>query len=166
MNQGQPTLGSPLDGPEAAGFAGALGLGSGDLHRLPMQVVSTGLPYLIVPVSGALDRARIGVGDFEERLAKVGAKFVYVFDPDRQEGRSWDNAGAVEDVATGSAAGPAAAFLMAHGLAGPAQEIVISQGRFLGRPSIIAVTPDRRGDLWVGGPVAPVARGVVDLPSN
>ena len=166
MNQGQPTLGTPLGARAAAGFAAALGLGSGDLHRLPMQVVSNGLPYLIVPLSGGLDRARIGVGDFEERLAKVGAKFVYVFDPDQQEGRSWDNAGAVEDVATGSAAGPAAAFLMAHGLAGPGQEIVISQGRFLGRPSVIAVTPDRRGDLWVGGPVAPVARGVVDLPSN
>ena len=166
MNQGLPTLGAPLGGRDAAGFAGALGLGRGDLHRLPMQVVSTGLPYLIVPVSGGLDRARIEVGDFEERLAKVGAKFVYVFDPDQQEGRSWDNAGAVEDVATGSAAGPAAAFLMAHGLAGPGQEILISQGRFLGRPSVIAVTPDRRGDLWVGGPVAPVARGVVDLPSN
>ena len=152
MNQGPPTLGSPLGGQDAAGFAGALGLGRGDLHRLPMQVVSTGLPYLIVPVSGGLDRARIAVGDFEERLAKVGAKFVYVFDPDQREGRSWDNAGAVEDVATGSAAGPAAAFLMAHGLAGPGQEIVISQGRFLGRPSVIAVTPDRPAATcgWAG----------------
>lgn len=166
MNQGQPTLGPPLGGQDAAGFAGALGLGSGDLHPLPMQVVSTGLPYLIVPVSGGLGRARIAVGDFEERLAQVGAKFVYVFDPDQREGRSWDNAGAVEDLATGSAAGPAAAFLTAHGLAAADQEIVISQGRFLGRPSVIAVTPDRRGDLWVGGPVAPVARGAVDLPSN
>jgi trans-2,3-dihydro-3-hydroxyanthranilate isomerase len=166
MNQGQPTLGPPLGGQDAAGFGGALGLGSGDLHALPMQVVSTGLPYLIVPLSGGLDRARIAVGDFEERLAQVGAKFVYVFDPDQREGRSWDNAGVVEDVATGSAAGPAAAFLVAHGLAAADQEILISQGRFLGRPSVIAVAPDSRGDLWVGGPVAPVARGVVDLPSN
>ena len=31
---------------------------------------------------------------------------------------------------------------------------------------MIAVTPDRQGDLWVGGPVAPVARGVVDLPAD
>jgi trans-2,3-dihydro-3-hydroxyanthranilate isomerase len=57
-----------------------------------------------------LDRARIVAGDFEEQLASVGAKFVYVFDPEHREGRTWDNAGAVEDVATGSAAGPAAAF--------------------------------------------------------
>ena len=42
-------------------------------------------------------------------LSVSGAKFVYVLDPDRPEGRTWDNAGRVEDVATGSAAGPAAA---------------------------------------------------------
>ena len=63
-------------------FARALSLRRGDLHSLPMQVVSTGLPYLIVPVSRGLERARIVVEDFEERLASVGAKFVYVFDPD------------------------------------------------------------------------------------
>jgi trans-2,3-dihydro-3-hydroxyanthranilate isomerase len=166
MNQGPPVLGAPLAGPVAADFAAALGLGPDDLHRLPMRVVSTGLPYLIVPLAGSLDRARITVPDFEERLAAVGAKFVYVFDPARREGRSWDNAGAVEDVATGSAAGPAAAWLAAQGLAADNETIVINQGGFLGRPSMIAVTPDSQGGLWVGGPVAPVARGVVDLPAN
>jgi trans-2,3-dihydro-3-hydroxyanthranilate isomerase len=164
MNQGAPALAQPLGEQDAARFADALGLSGAELHPLPPQVVSTGLPYLIVPVAGGLDRARIVVGDFEERLASVGAKFAYVFDPHAREGRSWDNAGAVEDVATGSAAGPAAAFLAAHGLAAPHATIVITQGRFLGRPSVIAVTPDGQGDLWVGGPVAPVARGVVDLP--
>lgn len=162
MNQGSPTLASPLGQQDAARFASALGLSDVDLHRLPMQVVSTGLPYLIVPVASGLDRARIAVGDFEQQLASVGAKFVYVFDPDKREGRSWDNAGAVEDVATGSAAGPAAAFLAAHGLAAPDETVLISQGRFLRRPSVIAVTPDAQGDLWVGGPVAPVGHGVVD----
>jgi predicted PhzF superfamily epimerase YddE/YHI9 len=65
-----------------------------------------------------------------------------------------------------AAVSPAAAFLAAHRLAAEDEAIVINQGRFLGRPSVIAVTPDGRGDLWVGGPVAPVARGVVDLPSD
>jgi PhzF family phenazine biosynthesis protein len=166
MNQGSPVLGAPLAAQDAARFAAALGLGPDDLHRLPMRVVSTGLPYLIVPLASGLDRARITVPDFEERLAGVGAKFVYVFDPAKREGRSWDNAGAVEDVATGSAAGPAAAWLAAQGLAADDETIVINQGRFLGRPSMIAVTPDSQGGLWVGGPVAPVARGVVDLPAN
>lgn len=92
----------------------------------------------------------------------MGAKFVYVFDPDKREGRSWDNAGAVEDVATGSAAGPAAAFLAAHGLVAQDETVLINQGRFLRRPSVIAVTPDGLGDLWVGGPVVPVVHGVID----
>ncbi len=163
MNQGSPILGSPLADQDAIRFATALGLVAGaDLHSLPVQVVSTGLPYLIVPVSRGLERARIIVDDFEERLSSVGAKFVYVFDPDEREGRTWDNGGVVEDVATGSAAGPAAAYLAAHGLAAEDELIVINQGRFLGRPSQIAVAPDGRGELWVGGPVAPIARGVVD----
>ena len=44
----------------------------------------------------------------------VGAKFAYVLDPQRPEGRTWDNAGRVEDVATGSAAGPAAGRFQAE----------------------------------------------------
>ena len=42
-------------------------------------------------------------------------------DTEKREGRTWDNAGTVEDIATGSAAGPAAAYLHAHGL--PAMRI-------------------------------------------
>ena len=162
MNQGRPALASPLRQPAAARFSAALGLSQDDLHELPMQVVSTGLPYLIVPLAQGLNRARIADPDFEAQLAGVGAKFAYVLDPDRREGRSWDNTGATEDIATGSAAGPAAAFLAAHGLAGPGEPVLIRQGRFLGRPSTITVRPDSQGDLWVGGPVAPVGRGVLD----
>lgn len=162
MNQGLPVLGPPLADPAVACFASALNLRRHELNPLPVQVVSTGLPYLIVPVAQrGLERARIVVDDFEQRLARVGAKFVYVFDPDEREGRTWDNAGEVEDVATGSAAGPAAAYLAAHGLARQNEALVVKQGRFLGRPSKIAVAPDSGGDLWVGGPVAPVARGIV-----
>ena len=104
MNQGSPILGSPLADQDAIRFATALGLVAGaDLHSLPLQVVSTGLPYLIVPVPRGLERARIIVDDFEERLASVGAKFV--------------------------------------------------------------LAPDGRGELWVGGSVAPIARGVLDETS-
>ena len=166
MNQGVPELSCPLADDDALRFARALDLRGEDLHELPMQVVSTGLPYLIVPVARGLDRARIAVEDFGEQLASVGAKFVYVLDPDGREGRTWDNAGAVEDVATGSAAGPAAAYLAAHGLTREDEAVVISQGRFVRRPSSITVNRDDRGDVWVGGPVAPVARGVVELPSS
>jgi PhzF family phenazine biosynthesis protein len=162
MNQGFPMLGSPLADRSVTCFASALNLRGDELYPLPVQVISTGLPYLIVPVlQRGLERARIVVDDFEQRLARIGAKFVYVFDPDEREGRTWDNAGAVEDVATGSAAGPATAYLAAHGLAAHHEATIIKQGRFLGRPTKIAVAPRSGGQLWVGGPVAPVARGIL-----
>ena len=88
-----------------------------------------------------------------------GAKFVYVLNPDRPEGRTWDNAGRIEDVATGSAAGPAAGYLIRHGVRPPGEPLLIHQGQFTGRPSTIEVRPGPDGRLWVGGPVAPVAAG-------
>jgi trans-2,3-dihydro-3-hydroxyanthranilate isomerase len=160
MDQGVPKLGPPLAGELAQAYRDALNLAPGQLHpALPMQVVSTGLPYLIVPVQSGLDSARISHPGFEGLLDASGAKFVYVLDPDRPEGRIWDNAGRVEDVATGSAAGPAAGYLLHHGVRPAGQPILVQQGRFTGRPSTIEVRPGSDGRLWVGGPVAPVAAG-------
>ena len=160
MDQGVATLGPPIAGDLAEAYRDALNLAPGQLHpALPVQVVSTGLPYLIVPVQRGLDRARISHPDFEGLLEASGAKFVYVQDPDRPEGRTWDNAGRVEDVATGSAAGPAAGYLLHHGVYPAGQPLLIHQGQFTGRPSTIEVRPGPGGRLWVGGPVAPVAAG-------
>jgi trans-2,3-dihydro-3-hydroxyanthranilate isomerase len=165
MNQGEPSAAVTLDPSRRAAFAAALSLSDDDLADLPAQVISTGLPYLIVPVTAhGLQRARIVTSDFEQRLAAVGAKFVYVFDPAHREGRTWDNAGAVEDIATGSAAGPAAAYLEGLGLADAAAGLTLHQGRFVERPSAIAVERDAAGCLWVGGPVARVAEGQLQPP--
>lgn len=162
MNQGQAISNDPLDDSSAAAFLPMLGLSSADLRDLPFQVVSTGLPYLIVPVTPAgLEKAQISVGDFESRLLAVGAKFVYAFDPEAREGRTWDNAGSVEDVATGSAAGPAAAYLLEHHLISDSA-FHITQGRFAGRPSSMSVEIAENSDIWVGGPVAAVASGTLD----
>jgi trans-2,3-dihydro-3-hydroxyanthranilate isomerase len=110
-----------------------------DLHDdPPMQWVSTGLRYLIAPVrTSALPRARIAVDDFGDLLGEVGALLAYVLDPDRRERRNWVNDGSVEDIATGSASGPAAAYLVRHGRAVSGEEIRIAQGRFRDRPSIM-----------------------------
>jgi trans-2,3-dihydro-3-hydroxyanthranilate isomerase len=159
MDQGRPVLGPTVHDLRYQ-FAGALNLAPEHIAPLPVQVVSTGLPYLIVPVTGdGLRRARIVGPTFEEQLADVGAKFVYVLDIHRREGRTWDNAGAVEDVATGSAAGPAAAYLHEHALLTRDEPLHLRQGSFLGRSSTITVTRDGEGHLWVGGPVRPVATG-------
>jgi len=162
MDQGIPEM-SPPQNDRRRELATALNLTLDDLAPLPLQVISTGLPYLIVPVAGgALVRARISTGDFESVLASVGAKFVYVLDAEQREGRTWDNSGDVEDVATGSAAGPAAAYLHLHRLADPGEPLRLAQGRFVGRPSSITVTRADDGHLWVGGPVRPVASGTFD----
>ena len=145
---------------QAATLRAALGLTVDQLHpSLPMQVVSTGLDYLIVPVAGGLEQARVSTPDLEALLHEIGAKFVYVLDPQRPEGRTWDNAGRVEDVATGSAAGPAAGYLIRHGVHPGDRPILVHQGRFTGRPSTMRVRPEPDGRLWVGGPVASVAAG-------
>jgi trans-2,3-dihydro-3-hydroxyanthranilate isomerase len=160
MDQGVPELGPPIVSDLARAYRDALNLAHGQLHpALPIQVVSTGLPYLIVPVRSGLDSARISHPGFERLLGASGAKFVYVLDPERPEGRTWDNAGRVEDVATGSAAGPAAGYLLHHGVHPAGEPLLIHQGQFTGRPSTIEVRPGPDGRLWVGGPVAPVAAG-------
>ena len=60
MDQGVPHFGPPIAGEQARAYSNALNLAPGQRHpALPMQVVSTGLPYLIVPVQGGLERAGI-----------------------------------------------------------------------------------------------------------
>jgi hypothetical protein len=81
MDQGVPHVGPAIAGKPGRAYSDALNLAPGHLHpALPMQVVSTGLPYLIVPVQDGLERARISHPRFEELLAASGAKFAYVLD--------------------------------------------------------------------------------------
>jgi len=76
--------------------------------------------------------------------------------------------GVVEDPATGSAAGPLAVHLARHGKIGFGEEIEISQGAEIGRPSTLHVRVDGSGDeierVEVGGSAVVVARGEFRLP--
>ena len=164
MNQGAPVFGEPVAAGDLLRILARLGLQGGDLSDgLAAQVVSTGLPYLILPVRPeALARAAIKATDLEVLLAAIGAKFVLVLDVEARELRTWDNLGSVEDVATGSAAGPVAAYLMRCGLADPALPLAIAQGRFVGRPSTINVRVDAAGGIAVSGEVWPVLQGCLD----
>jgi PhzF family phenazine biosynthesis protein len=174
MEQGRPTFGRALRESEEAPLLDALGLEPVNRDRdLPLEVVSTGLPYLIVPVTpDGLARARIRAADFDGLLERVGAKFVYVFDAEGREGRTWDNAGAVEDVATGSAAGPAGAYLVRHRVIDAEQPFVIRQGRFVGRPSEMRVevagSAAIPASVTVAGDVQMVGTGVIEaaLPAE
>jgi len=72
-----------------------------------------------------------------------------------------------EDPATGSAAGCAAAWMVALGVAQPGERVVIEQGIEMGRPSRIFVRADRRDDrvvnVRVGGNVVALLRGEVSF---
>lgn len=105
----------------------------------PLEVISTGLPYLIIPIKSGIDSVRVCHNNLEVLLAEYGAKFVYIIDTQTFEGRTWDNEGKVEDIATGSAAGPVGAFLYKHNLVFAGESFIIKQGRFLMRPSEIKV---------------------------
>jgi len=166
MNQGTAEFGRTLSIEESKPFLQALNLKVMQIPQsLYLQQVSTGLPYLIVPISHGLENARIVQPGFESLLATVGAKFVYVLDVNRREGRTWDNQGLVEDVATGSAAGPVGAYLVHQKLLQPGQELMLKQGRFVGRPSLLFVTVQDSGggklDVSVAGDVRLVARGTL-----
>ena len=75
--------------------------------------------------------------------------------------------GVAEDPATGSAAGPLAVHLVRHGRIAPGEEIEISQGKEVGRPSTlyarVAGTPERIERVEVGGAAVLVARGEFQL---
>jgi trans-2,3-dihydro-3-hydroxyanthranilate isomerase len=85
------------------------------------------------------------------------------------QGRRWKTrsfapgAGVAEDPATGSAAGPLACHLARHGRIPFGDEIEISQGVEVGRPSTlharVAGTPEQIERVEVGGAAVTVARG-------
>jgi trans-2,3-dihydro-3-hydroxyanthranilate isomerase len=167
MDQGRPEYGPILAPADLARVLQGIGLQAADLAAgFEPAVVSTGLRYLLIPVtSAAIGRAGIIVADFAGRLAAVGAQFAYLLDPDHLEGRHWDNDGRTEDVATGSAAGVVGAYLARSERVPMNESFVLHQGRFAGRPSRLRVRPEgEAGDVMrvlVSGDVVVVAQGTL-----
>lgn len=147
MAQTDPVFGAVVG--KVSPLASALDLGDAELAvgRLRSQVVSTGVPHLLVPVrdQDALGRARPREA-LAAYLRSVGAQGCYVFcldplDPDAPVRARFfgPNVGIAEDPATGSAAGPLGAYLVEHRLASERRPIVVEQGRTMGRPSRLEV---------------------------
>jgi len=119
---------------------------------------------LILPVrASSLSKVKVTIPDLEDKLRKIGAKFFFVLDIENLHGRTWDNLGLVEDIATGSAAGPAGAYLVENGIEKSETEIILKQGDFLGRPSelkvLVTKTGNEAGDIFVEGDVCKIAVG-------
>jgi trans-2,3-dihydro-3-hydroxyanthranilate isomerase len=165
LDQGAPEfLGSIDDGGQVAA---AFNLAADDLAPdLPLEVVSTGLRYLIVPVRpGVLARARIS-RDITELVWGAGAQFAVLLDDAAVEVRHWNNDGIIEDVATGSAAGTIGAYRLRHGLVRGGDTFILHQGQYTGRPSTLRVQPvgsaNRVETVKVGGDVSFVGHGVIE----
>ena len=169
MTQVNPEFGEQHD---REAVARASGLRDGDIDpSLPIQTISTGVPFTIVPLRGLdiMRNLRVDMRGSEEYLERSGGKFFYfvsrqTVDPSaRLHARMMFYNG--EDPATGSAAGCAAAWMVAHGVAQPEERVLIEQGVEMKRPSRIFVRASRRDDrvvnVRVGGNVVEVLRGEV-----
>jgi trans-2,3-dihydro-3-hydroxyanthranilate isomerase len=146
---------------------GALGLEADDAHpQLPCQALSTGLPLVLAPARSA-DVLRHVWPDYD-RIAQVllpaGATMLYAVHVDPEAGTAHARgfhrtAETGEDPATGSAAGPLAAYVAERT---GTLALDISQGVEMGRGSCLraALEGDR---VRVGGDVVVVVDGTVFL---
>ena len=172
MTQPNPEFGPPIEDRDAV--AAALGLERADLADLTVQYVSTGVPYILVPLRdrATVDRAVIDATGFRRLSTVVGREAeIYLFalsaeSPFEAYSRMFAPAfGIGEDPATGSAAGPLGCYLVRHGLVSPgdASRITIIQGVKMQRGSRIHVAVEGTGmaitRVRVGGEAVLVGRG-------
>jgi trans-2,3-dihydro-3-hydroxyanthranilate isomerase len=153
----------------------ATSLRDGDIDpSLPIQTVSTGLTFTIVPLRGldVMRRLQVDLASSTEYLQQSGGGNFFYFvtretvDPAaRLHARMLMYGG--EDPATGSAAGCSAAWMVAHGVAQPDEQVLIEQGVEMLRPSRIFVRASHRDNrvvnVRVGGNVVEVLRGEVSF---
>jgi trans-2,3-dihydro-3-hydroxyanthranilate isomerase len=172
MRQNDPTFGEMHD-PSA--IAAALGLSLADLDPdLPIQTVSTGMAFCVVPLRSLEVSKRLAIPQplAQAYLARSDAKFFYcITRASAASGADWHNRMQFyngEDPATGSASGCGIAYLVHHGVASSGQPVVFEQGVEMLRPSRIYVqaTLDNGPvtDVCVGGRTIPIATGRLFLP--
>jgi trans-2,3-dihydro-3-hydroxyanthranilate isomerase len=122
------------------------GLRDGDIDpSLPVETISTGMPFTIVPLRGLeiMHRLRVDLASSAEYLEQTGGKFFYFVTRETSDPKARLHARMMfyngEDPATGSAAGCAAAWMVAHEVAASEERVLIEQGVEMGRTSHIFV---------------------------
>lgn len=182
MTQGKFEIKREIDDrQEQSEIARALGLAVEGLDEtLPIQVLSTGLPFLAVPIRALADlrRCRVNASLLAELYQQAGGTGCYAFSREtieigasRAHARLFAPADNIpEDPATGSAAGALGGYLVHHGASGADTldgkvRFVIEQGDFMHRPSRINLEvtgqPGAIAEVRVGGPSVVVAHGEV-----
>ena len=170
MRQRDPEFGIKLSREEVARV---IEIAVDEIPEWPIQSVSTGLPFTIVPIrnEATLANLKFPYAQAEEFLKKSGAKFFYFLCPQRREGRMEARARMFmyggEDPATGSAAGCAASWMAQYGIANSDEQVVIQQGAQIRRLSEMYVRATRDGqrvtNVCVGGYAVEVLRGTLRL---
>lgn len=140
----------------------------------PIQEVSTGIPFIIVPLKtqSALRKAKVNLEYYTELIKRTIAKEIFIFCPETHHpenqlcARMFAPAlGITEDPATGSANGCLAGYLSHYRYFGSDQvNIKVEQGYEIDRPSLLLLKAEKIGDLIqveVGGNVIKVAEGIL-----
>ena len=182
MTQGQFQILDEIDdGHDQAEVARALGLAREDLDEsLPIQIISTGLSIMAVPIRSLADlrSCRVNAGLLADAYTRKGGTGCLAFTREtleigasRAHARFFAPADNIpEDPATGSACGALGGYLVHHAALSLEPEdgrykFVIEQGDFIHRPSRINL--DVKGEaqsveeVKVGGPSVLVAKGEV-----
>ena len=150
--------------------ARAAGLAVEDIaDDLPIQTVSTGNAFAIVPLKSlaVLQKLSPAWANMKAYLDKSDAKFFYFVSRETANPQARLQSRMIfyngEDPATGSAAGPCAAWAVRYGVVPADQQVLMEQGVEMKRRSRIFFSAGRNGDkivnVRVGGHVAEVARG-------
>ncbi len=173
-------LGTIHDVEDLVEVANALGLSKTQITqtRFPVEVVSTGLPIIIVPIRTLTGVRSIvpNITAINELCARHGAKGLMAFTTMTVEEASAVHTrmfapliGVPEDPATGSASGALGAYLVHNGVVevGPTTEILAEQGYELERPSRILIQVESDDDaiqeVKVGGQAVMVVEGTLSF---
>ena len=154
-------------------IAQVLNLDLGEIEStFPIQEVSTGVPFIIVPLKNqsALKRIKVNQDRYFELISTTQAKSILVFCPETYNPANdlsvrvfADYLGVPEDPATGSANGCLAGYLVQYSYFGEEPiNLRVEQGYEIGRPSLLLLKAQKKdGEIgvFVGGKVIMVAKG-------
>lgn len=170
MRQKSPRFGQFLS---AETLANILNLEVNEIDdRFRIQEVSTGVPFIIVPLKtlASLKKAQVKLDEYFELIETTEAKDILIFCPETYSDindlnvRVFANSlGIPEDPATGSANGCLAGYLVNYAYFG--QDLIdvkVEQGYEIDRPSLLLLKSQRKDgqiEVLVGGKVVMVAKG-------
>ena len=170
MQQNQPDFYQTL---EADSIASVLNLAASDIdEQFPIQEVSTGVPFIIVPLKNlqALKKAKVNLELFEELIQTTNATEILIFSPEPYNPENQLSArmfapalGIPEDPATGSANGCLAGYLIQNNYFNSDEiDLKVEQGYEINRPSLLFLKAAKTTDkikVYVGGYVVKIAQG-------